>query len=215
MNSRSSLAASLVVAGAVLAFAGPARADLFLSMTADDPGPYVGGETVNVDVFLENDGEGLMPMRVLQIDTANTDPALGIGDFAFDTSSLIDPSLYADFSGGTVTSLVYTSTLPAEGLILEYGEGTNYVTTIPVTLPTDPGEYRFDIAHATAPDMNTGALFMWGFDPPQTAWAGSGVFPIQAIIFTVPEPSLLVLCGAGSLVALRRRRLRAAAGGGG
>lgn len=211
MNSRSGLTTSLVIAGAVLALAGPARADLFLSMTPDNPGPYVGGETVNVDIFLENDGEGLMQMRVLRLDTLNSNNALTIGDFEFDLSSLTGPDLYDDLSSGTLTTLSYSGEAAMEGFVLEYGEGANYVTTIPVTLPTTPGDYRFDVAGATAPDMSAGALFEWGFDNPQSAWAGSGVFPIQAIIFTVPEPSMAALLAAGSLVALRRRRSRAAA----
>ncbi len=215
MNSRSSLAASLVVAGAVLAFAGTARADLFLRMTPDNPGPYVGGGTVNVGVFLENDGEGLLQMRLLQIDTANTNPALSIGDFAFDLSSLTGADLYDDLSSGTITNLTYSGEAPSAGFVLEYNEGANLVTTIPVTLPTTPGDYRFDIAHATAPDMSAGALFQWDFDNPQSAWAGSGVFPIQAIIFTVPEPSMAALLAAGSLLALRRRRSHVRARDGG
>jgi len=192
---------------AVLGFATAANAAVSLSLVPDNPGPYLGGEKVNVDVFLVNDGEGDMQMRLLQLDTALTDPALGLGDVTIDTSSLIASALYGAFPSGTVSNITYTSTSPTPGFILVYGEGSNLVSTISVTLPNDPGDYIFDVANAQAPDNNTGAVFQWDFDNTRQAFAGDGTLGGGSTTFTVvPEPATLALLGIGGLAAFRRRR---------
>lgn len=191
---------------AVLGFATAANAAVSLSLVPDNAGPYLGGETVNVDVFLINEGEGNMQMRLLQLDTALTDPALGLGDVAVDTSALLSPALYGSFPSGTVSNITYTATSPTPGFILEYGEGSNLVSTISVTLPTDPGSYILDVANNQAPDNNTGAVFQWDFSNTQQAFAGDGTLGGGQYTFVVPEPATLALLGLGGIAAFRRRR---------
>ncbi len=191
---------------AVLGFATAANAAVSLSLVPDNPGPYVGGEKVNVDLILVNDGEGEMAMRLLQLDTALSDPALGLGDVGIDLSSLVGTFGYGDFSSNSVSNVTYTLTVPQPGFTLFYNEGDNLVSTISVTLPTDPGTYILDVANGQAPDNNTGANFQWDFDNTQQAWAGDGTLGGGRLAFVVPEPATLALLGLGGIAAFRRRR---------
>lgn len=202
-----------VTRGALLvAFLSPAasHASVSLSLVPDAPGPYSPGETIGVEVFLVNEGEGQMQMRLMQMDTALTDPALTLGEFDFHLP-LPQKYTYGDFSSGTVINRTFTATcgIPCH---LDFFEGANLLATTTVTLPDEigAGNYVLDLLNPLAPDNNTGASFQWDFEDTQQAWSGDGTLKggrMEFPIGMIPEPAtgLLLLAGA-SAIARRRRR---------
>ncbi len=191
------------------ALAGTSHAAVSLSLVPEAPGPYSPGEAINIDVFLVNEGEGSMDVRLLQVDFALTDPALEVGAFEFDFSSLLTDIRYGDFSSGTVVNRTLTGGCPVYGCVLQYDEGPNRMASLAVTLPTARGEYVLDLLNPLAPDNNTGANFQWNWGPTQQAWSGDGTLTGGRMTLTViPEPATLLLLAIGAGVVCRTRERR-------
>lgn len=200
-----SLGARTVLA-AVLLLCPAARAAVSLSLVPDNPGPYSGGETINIDVLLVNDGEGQMQMRLLQLDFSLSDPAVDLGPFEWDFSSLVSSALYGDFSSGEVYNRTYIGTAPQPGFLLEFVEGSNRLGSFSMQIPLEPrGYFCVDVANAQAPDNNSGAFFQWSFDDTQHAWSGDGTLGGGQLCY-IPEPATGILLFWGGLFAGRRRR---------
>ena len=111
--------------------------------------------------------------------------------------------------------------------MLEIQAGVPYrLGGMPVTLPTEPGEYTLDLLNLANTDNSSfGMALDFGFGTegdPVTKWAsaaqGDGVDDVivydptrghldNGLTLTViPEPATLILLGLGGLAALRRRR---------
>lgn len=189
-------------------FGSPARAAVSITLVPDAPYFEAAGDSrINIDVFLENDGEGVMAVRLLQFDFALTDTQLGVGEFEFDFSALDAETLYEDFSVGTLVNRVYVAPIPAPGFILELDEGSHLIGRFEVTGPGAPGNYVIDLLNAQAADFNAGALVQWGFDETKTAWSGDGSLTGgRAVVYDgIPEPATLLLVALGGVAAVRRR----------
>ena len=68
---------SRTVLGAVgvLLFATLARGQLVVELVPDNPGPYYGGETLTVDVWLHSEVGEDFRIHILRLDFTDTDPA--------------------------------------------------------------------------------------------------------------------------------------------
>lgn len=182
------------------------EAAVYFTLVPDSPAPYNSGERLNFDVFLVNEGEGLMQMRLLQLDFSLSDSIVDLGPFEWDFSSLASPALYGDFTSGEVYNRTYIGTAPQAGFLLEFGEGLNRLGSFSLQMPPEPpGEFCIDASNPQAPDNNSGAFFQWSFDDTQHAWSGDGTLGGGRWCF-VPEPATGFLLLWGGLFAVRRRR---------
>jgi len=203
----------------LLALGGTAFGDakVVVELVPDNPGPYTGGESLTVDVWLHSQIPQDVRLALIQFDFADTDPGILLDPtFAFDFSSLsavayqTHPELPVPW---TVNSL--DCICPEAFLLLPVG-GSLHIGSIGVRLPTEGGVYRLDALNADQPDdalggrlhphlssqiwrAFTGELMGGGFDfvvtpaiPTLSAWG--------AIIMT----SLLIAFGC--LLIMRRMR---------
>ena len=73
----------------VLACAPVALGGAFVELVPDQPGPYTGGESLGLDVWLHSDEEVPVLLRGVRFDFTDTDPQLLLdAEFAFDFSSI-------------------------------------------------------------------------------------------------------------------------------
>jgi len=184
-----------------------------LELVPQTPAPYpCGGVSVDVDVILHNhEGMAIQP-RLITLDFSATDPALGLpGTFHFQlVPPLLGDFLYTRFEDMPKVDIVYGSTQPQPGFILDIPDGGSLlVGTITIDLPTVDGVFTLDAINAAAPDMNTGARIDYGFENRVTLHTlnqnlGGGTVDIKPCI---PEPATIVLLavGAGLLVGRGRR----------
>lgn len=206
----------VLAATAVMAIGSAADGAVSLSLVPQSPGPYSPGPyspggTLDVDVVLVNEGEGLMIMRLLQIDVEETDPRIVVEDFELDFSAAFGGinQGYVDYSSGTVFNWTQTVICPFPCSYLEYPEGSNFVGTLRARLPVERGDYVLDVLNPFAPDNNTGANFQWDFHDTQQAWSGDGTLTGGRMTLTViPEPATLLLLAAGAALARRREGVR-------
>ncbi|MCH8242539.1 MAG: hypothetical protein IH897_08015, partial [Planctomycetes bacterium] len=163
--------------------------------------------------------------NVMFFDVGGTYPATGIA-FGFPTTGS-----YTDFSNlfqgdplvpfGAATIWGRTTQLPG---MLELQAGVPFrLGGMPVTLPTEPGNYTLDVLNlANTNDSNFGMVLDFGFgglDDPVTKWAsaaqGQGVDDIityangPLTLIVVPEPATLVYLGVATGLGVARAARRA------
>ena len=79
----------------VIAFASTANAGVVVDLVPDQAGPYLGGESLTVDVWLQSEETSNVWLRMVQFDFTDTDPAIGLDDtFAFDLTPNNESRLY-------------------------------------------------------------------------------------------------------------------------
>jgi hypothetical protein len=199
----------------VLGIASIANATANIELVPSSPGPFLGGETINVDVIINNGTPTARDLRLLQLDVQASDPALGLnGPFAFNLP--LGGLGYAAFGAYPVPSAAYLGLSPQPGVIFNLpasGEAT--AGTISLTLPNAPGAYTLDVLNPTNTDLNEGALLNFGFGgaDPATNWRGDGLGDALLTggqttfeVGVIPEPATLSLLALGGLAAFRRRR---------
>jgi hypothetical protein len=180
-----------VVVCVALSLCSAARAGVIIDLVPTEPGPYMPGERVEVELQLtQQPGGEDVYIRLLCFDFLRTDPALVLDEaFQFDYSAQAvcaqDPgqcgTLYAEFpeltpygDWGIVTSIAYIGLhQDSDTQIVLPAAGTISVGSIGVTLPTEPGEYLLDALNPTEPDLDAGARLDFGFgfpDDPIVSW---------------------------------------------
>ncbi|UCE59330.1 MAG: PEP-CTERM sorting domain-containing protein [Phycisphaerales bacterium] len=206
---------------AVLVFLSPTQAALLdLELSADVPGPYMGGETLTVDFNVFDTGltSFFSPpvdkcyLRGAFLDFSQSDDALMFDSaFAFDLP--MDGGFYVTLPAMPYPSTAYASAIPnpAVQATLSAG-GSMHLGFVSVRVPAAPGTYLIDAATpdpegAGDPD-NWGGRFNFGhpdvfwFRPPDQV--SGGILTLEVI----PEPATLTLLAIGGLAVLRRRSRR-------
>ncbi len=215
--------------GAIVCVSSVVQAGVVVELVPDNTGPYFGGESMTVDVWLESDVSWPLLLRMIQFDFSDSDPALGL-DSTFDFNFSAVPS----GGGGYFSSLYPELPVPHAFQSLDCGcpgeyfhlpsDGSLRIGSIGVQLSGVPGLYRIDMLNADEPDELLGAAIRTApwlpeFPPPSFYWrAFTGDITGGAYDFVViPEPAtgLLVLGGLlGLQSSFRRRRGRAGLGPG-
>ena len=161
----------MIVALAVLfvvPFTGVVRAqdagvEVIIELVADPPGPYNGGESVTVDVWLHSQVSFDDLLHLIQFDFSESDPLLAFDPtLTFDYSSISDDSGYEwRFPGLPVPwTANFLSCVCPDAFLLLPGEGSLHIASIGLKLPTDDGTYRVDALNADAPDISQGARLL-------------------------------------------------------
>lgn len=169
----------------VLVVAPMAHAGAVIDLIPTEPGPYMPGQRVEVQVHLSQEPGGRnVFLRMAQFDFVDTDPALTLDqEFRFDysaqnvcarhtgqcgTQHVEFPEL-TPFGGGIglVASTVFIGLArdPERQLRLP-AHGTITIGSIGVTLPSQPGDYLLDVMNADQVSRNAGARLDFGFGSP-------------------------------------------------
>ena len=210
----------------VLASAAPAQPSVVIELVPDNPGPYVGGEALTVDVWLHSEVAFDAFLFGVQLDFSDSDPAMSLGaTFTFDFSAI------PNGGGKYVTSpelpvpvvgIVHDGPLLPEDMLPLPAGGSLHIGSIGVQLPADSGVYRLDTLNVDPPDELRGALIDANFFPGGTRWraftgeiaAGTFDFVVNAPpIPTVSEWGLVIMAmlvmAFGSVIVVRRGRVAA------
>lgn len=203
---------------AVLGFASVVNAGAVVSLAPTNNGPYLGGEqfTVNVNVTAD---QSIQP-RLLGFDFSASNPAITLigpdgpdldttQEFVFDLSTLAASALYSQFPNFPKPQVVYQSTSPVPGFILQLNSGQEFhAGSLTIKLPTAPGTYLLDAMNATDQDPNNGARIDFDFANRTTLSANNGLLTGgQREFVVIPEPATLILLGLGGVAAAMRRRM--------
>jgi len=209
----------------VFSLAQVAVGQIAVELVPDNPGPYVGGESLNVDVWLHSSLPGEDPrLAGIQFDFSQTNPNLALAPtFSFDYSSIPDAFHYSErhpelpvpwtYNGIQCGCPDFFLPLPPSGAL--------HIGSVGLLLPTAHGVYRLNALNAAtpAPDVGIdGAMILPHF------WIGwltafdgeitGGVFdfvvppPIPTMSGTALVILAVLLCCAGSWIAARRSRCR-------
>ena len=137
----------------VLVFATFARAEVVVELVPDNPGPYYGGETLTVDVWLHSEVSSDRYLWLVRLDFSDSDGQLGVDPtFTFDLSSSrfpedfdeLHPELPIPWAANRKDYLCDPCRLqlPAGGSL--------HIASIGVNLPNEAGTYRLDVLNMTA-----------------------------------------------------------------
>lgn len=175
-----------------------AHAGAVIDLVPVEPGPYAPGQRVELNVSLTQEPRGEdIYLRLLQLDFADTDPALTLDEmFRFDYSGqavcvqipalcgtshaefpvLTTPhNMSGDIFDGNLVAVIYIGTRhsPYEQIRLP-GLGAVTIGSIGVTLPTQSGVYLVDVLNADTERTSSGARIDFGFgtspSDPITTW---------------------------------------------
>jgi len=217
MNMKATLVILVSVVVTLGGVGSPARAGAILELIPDNPGPYIGGESLTVDVWLHNNEDIDTRLRDIQFDFTDTDAKFLLeSTFTFDYSSLPDDRGYQWRSPELPVPRTRNSLdCFCPGLFLPFpGNGSLHIGSIGAILPDDPGMYRMDMVNADEPYEGLGAQIIpiYSFVPwrSYTGEITGGVYDFEVI----PEPATLSLLILGAVgVACRRRRNRTTTSG--
>jgi hypothetical protein len=190
----------LVGAAALFASASVVNAGMVeVELIPDNPGPYYGGESLTVDVWLHSQYEYDVGLRSVQFDFTNTDSALTLAPtFEFDYSSVPDDlngyleSLELPVPWTYMWLDCYCPTL----LMHLDAQGSIPVGVLDVVLPMAPGVFTMDAMHADAAHPEDGAQVRIGFTIGETGlWRATDgeVVGGQRDFLIIPEPGTLTL----------------------
>ncbi len=197
MSNLTLLGVSAVAGLLVLTSTAFGEAKVVVELVPDNPGPYSGGESLTVDVWLHSQVSFATDLWLVQLDFSDSDQALGLDPtFTFDLSSSIAPE---DFEvhpelpiPRAANYLEYVC--PACRLQLPAG-GSLHIGSIGVNLPNEGGTYRLDALNADDPDENHGA---WVHVGGSLTWrAFTGEVTGAADPFAVIGPPIPTVSGWG------------------
>lgn len=205
----------------VLSLASAVRAEVAVGLLPNQPGPYTGGESLTVDVWLHSEVSSDESLVGIRFDFQDSDPMLSLSPtFTFDFSSIFPAPVVYDVRF-TDLPVPWTDN-PALCLCPELflwlpAEGSIYIGSFDVQLPTEPGVYRVDLLNADEVDPTFGALIYVGVF--WTAYAGEitgGAYEFQVGGSAIPTVStwgltiLALLLLIGGTVHCGRRAFRLA-----
>lgn len=211
------MSASIVAAAVLLASVPAVRAEVTVELVPGQAGPYSGGESMTVDVWLHSEIATDEALSFIRFDFADTHAALSLAPtFDFDFSSIAPAPVIYDIRF-TDLPLPWTANvalcmcpelflwLPAMGML--------HIGSIDVELPDEPGVYRLDLLNSDEADPTAGAMINIG-----TYWrAFTGQITGGTYEFVVGPPAiptvsewgmaamLLLVLTAGTLVLTRWR----------
>ncbi len=206
------------LAGVLVLTAGAsAQPSVVIELVPDNPGPYIGGESITVDVWAHSMRSSDSYIWYARLDFADSSVALDLDStFAFDLSSSGTPGDFQRDLNLPIpwvwNSLEYACDpcrlqLPAGGSL--------HIGTIGVRLPIQAASFRLDVTNADDPDPTRGVLLQNNGSLVLRAFTGEiegGVldFPVTPAIPTVSEwglaiMAMLIIAVASTLVARRAR----------
>lgn len=206
----------MVVLVIALAFAPSAKSEVLVELVPDNPGPYTGGESFTVDVWLHSEVSLDRAIWVVQLDFSDSDGQLVLDPtFTFDLSSSGAPQ---DFEVHPELPIPWTANrkeyaCPLCRLQLPEG-GSLHIGSEGVNLPNIAGTYRLDVLNAQDPDETHGAQIVDGGASLWRAFTGEitgGVYDF--VVSPPPIPAVsewglivmtLLLLVLGSLAIMRR-----------
>ena len=174
-----------------------------IDLVPDNPGPYSGGESLTVDVWLRSQASFDAFLFVVQLDFADSDPALALDPtFTFDLSAIEAPK-YGTFPElpVPVVGVVHDGPIFPENMLPLPAEELLHIGSIGVQLPADPGVYRLDVLNADEADELRGALIDTRFFPGGTRWrAFTGEVTSGNLAFVVSLPPIPTVSHWGLIV---------------
>ncbi len=203
-----------------------------VELVPDNPGPYFGGESLTVDVWLHSQVPVNWRLPFIKLDFSDTDPSVTLNStFVFDFTSLGDgPNYYMEHNHPEMPVPWIANLIecwcPGHFLLLP-AEGALHIGSVGVRVPSDPGVYRIDALNTDEPDELLGAQIDTGSDsvdsPPDEMWrayTGEIAGGTYDFIVTTPPPiptlsewglmvMTLLLLGGGCCVIMRRIRAEA------
>jgi len=211
-----------VVVVFLFAAAHTADAGAVVTLVPQDPGPYYGGETLTVDLTIEQSPPGSdIYLRGIQLDFNASAPELTLNSFAFDFSAQqicqVVPALcgaghvlftsLTDNDRGSVAAIFYGTSLDPGNQIRLPGTGSITVGHINFTLPNVPGDYLLDAINLPGsinPNRHEADGAFLAFDFPHQTWmapenlsqrgeGGGGQGSGGVAFVVVPEPATLIL----------------------
>ncbi|MGB2988205.1 MAG: hypothetical protein WBE26_20240 [Phycisphaerae bacterium] len=202
--------ARLAVIAGFFGVASAAHAGAVVELVPDDPGPYYGGESLTVDVWLNSAVSFDAPLIRVQFDFSDTSTGLLLDPtFVFDFSSLeSDINAYGVYPELPVPWTWNPLECVCPELFLHLGpDEPLHIGSVGVKLPTHPGLYVLDALNANDPDILHGAQIVTTVPGAWTAFDGDITGkPFGFVI--VPEPGMLSLIVLGTLVVMCKRHHR-------
>lgn len=142
------------------------QAEVTVELVPNQPGPYMGGESLAVDVWLHSEVSSDESLVGIRFDFQDSDPMLSLGPtFTFDFSS-ISPAPVAYDTRFTELPVPWTENpsmcLCPELFLWLPAAGSLHIGSFDVQLPTELGVYRVDLLNADEVNPTFGALIHVG-----------------------------------------------------
>lgn len=210
----------IIVVGflAGIAIAPVAKGEVVVELVPDNPGPYTGGESLTVDVWLHSEVPSDSYLWVVQLDFSDSDVQLVLDPtFTFDLSSSMFPEDFHEvYPELPIPRAANTKEYicPECRLQLPAG-GSLHIGNIGVRLPNEAGTYRLDVLNADDPDETHGAQIVdrgasWWRAFTGEVTGGAYPFVVLAPIPTMSQWGIaamgLLLLVLGCLMIIRRTR---------
>lgn len=150
----------------VLLLASAVQAEVAVELVPDQSGPYTGGESLTIDVWLHSEVSSDESLVGIRFDFQDSDPMLSLSPtFTFDFSSIFPEPVVYDIRF-TELPVPWTDN-PAMCLCPELflwlpAEGSLHIGSFDVQLPTEPGVYWVDLLNADEASPMLGALIHVG-----------------------------------------------------